>query len=107
MDYQSYLDSLRGKRIGVIGFGVDWRVGLCVVGAFLLGALLSKKVSFGSMMGAITITVSTLLLGLSAPRIMLAVFSMTLVIWRHRSNIKRLLAGTEPDFKAHKKEKTK
>ena len=23
MDYQSYLDSLKGKRIGVIGFGVS------------------------------------------------------------------------------------
>lgn len=90
---------------GVIAFGIDWRVGLCVVGAFLIGALLTKKVSFGSMMGAIAITVSTLLFGLSAPRIVLAVFSMALVVFRHRANIKRLLAGTEPDFKAHKKEK--
>lgn len=90
---------------GVIAFGIDWRVGCCVVGAFLLGALLSKKVSFGSLLGAVAITVSTVLLGLSAPRIALAVFSMSLCIWRHRANIKRLIAGTEPDFKAHKKEK--
>ena len=26
---------------GVIAFGIDWRVGLCVVGAFLIGALLA------------------------------------------------------------------
>ena len=37
--------------------------------------------------------------------IVLAIFSMALVVFRHRANIKRLLAGTEPDFKAHKKEK--
>ena len=89
---------------GVIAFCIDWRVGLCVVGAFLVGALLSKKVSVGSIMGALAITVSTILFGLSAPRIALAVFGMTLCIWRHRGNIKRLIAGTEPDFKAHKKE---
>ncbi len=90
---------------GVIAFGIDWRVGLCVVGAFLLGAILSRKVSVGSILGALAITVSAVLFGLSAPRIALAVFGMTLCIWRHRGNIRRLIAGTEPDFKAHKKEK--
>ncbi len=90
---------------GVIGFGVDWRVGLCVVAAFLLGALLSKKVSFGSLLGAVAVTVAALAFGVSGPRVALAVFSMCLVIFRHRGNIKRLINGTEPDFKAHKKEK--
>ena len=90
---------------GVLAFCIDWRVGLCVVGAFLLGALLSKKVSVGSVLGAIAITVSSLAFGLSAPKIVLAAFSMTLCIWRHRANLRRLIAGTEPNFKAHKKEK--
>ena len=90
---------------GVIGFGVDWRVGLCVVAAFLLGALLSKKVSFGSLLGALAVTVAALAFGVSGPRVALAVFSMCLVIFRHRGNIKRLIQGTEPDFKAYKKEK--
>ena len=90
---------------GVLAFCIDWRVGLCVVGAFLLGALLSKKVSVGSVLGAIAITVSTLAFGLSAPKLVLAAFSMTLCIWRHRANFRRLIAGTEPDFKAHKKDK--
>ena len=61
---------------GVIGFGVDWRVGLCVVAAFLLGALLSKKVSFGSLLGALAVTVAALAFGVSGPRVALAVFSM-------------------------------
>lgn len=90
---------------GVIAFGIDWRVGLCVVGAFLIGALLSRKVSLGSILGAITIAIASLAFGMSAPKITLAVVSMALVVWRHKGNIQRLLAGTEPDFKAHKKDK--
>ena len=50
--------------------------------------------------------IASIAFGLSAPKIALAVFSMALVIWRHKGNIQRLLAGTEPDFKAHKKDKT-
>jgi len=92
-----------GKGIavgGAIGFGIDWRVGACTVGAFLIGALLSKKVSFGSLCGAIAIAASSFLFHMSTPRLILAVFCACLAIVRHRENIKRLLAGTEPDFKA-------
>ena len=92
---------------GAIAFGIDWRVGLAVVGAFLLGALLSKKVSLGSICGALTITIACAILSLSAPKLALAVVSMTLVILRHRANIGRLLAGTEPDFRAGKSKKIK
>ena len=87
---------------GALSFGIDWRVGLAVVGSFLLVALLSKKVSLGSLCGAIAITAASLLVGVSAPKIALAIFSMILVILRHRPNIQRLIAGTEPDFKAGK-----
>ena len=87
---------------GAVAFGVDWRVGLAVVGSFLLVALLSKKVSLGSLCGALAITASSLLVGVSEPKLALAIFSMALVIVRHRPNIQRLLAGTEPDFKAGK-----
>lgn len=85
---------------GAIGFGIDWRVGLIVVGSFLLGSLLSKKVSVGSICGAIAITTACLVFGMSTPKLALAVFSMCLVLFRHRANIRRLIEGTEPDFKA-------
>ena len=92
-----------GKGIavgGAVSFGIDWRVGLCTVGAFLLGALLSKKVSVGSLGGAVALALSSLLFGVSTPRLILAVFCAVLAILRHSANIKRLIAGTEPDFKA-------
>lgn len=94
-----------GKGIavgGAVSFGIDWRVGVCTVGAFLLGALLSKKVSVGSLCGAVAITASAFLFHMSTPRLILAVFCACLAIARHHQNIKRLAEGTEPDFKAGK-----
>ena len=94
-----------GKGIavgGAVAFGIDWRVGVCTVGSFLLGALLSKKVSVGSLCGAVAIAASTYFLHLSTPRLILSIFCACLAISRHHANIKRLIEGTEPDFKVGK-----
>jgi glycerol-3-phosphate acyltransferase PlsY len=94
-----------GKGIavgGAIAFGIDWRVGVFTVGVFLLGAILSKKVSVGSILGAVTLAASSFFLHVSTPRLILAVFCAVLAIARHGPNIKRLIAGTEPDFKVGK-----
>ena len=92
-----------GKGIavgGAVAFGIDWRVGVCTVGSFLLGSLLSKKVSVGSLCGAIAIVASSFLFHMSTPRLILSIFCACLAIARHHANIKRLAEGTEPDFKA-------
>jgi len=92
-----------GKGIstgGAIAFAIDWRVGLAVVAVFLIGAFSSKKVSLGSVLAALAITVASIVFRVSTPRLLLAIFAMTLAIWQHRENIKRLIAGTEPDFRA-------
>lgn len=94
-----------GKGIavgGAVSFGIAWPVGVCTVGAFLLGALLSKKVSVGSLCGAVALAASSFLFHVSTPRLILAVFCACLAIARHSANIKRLIEGTEPDFKAGK-----
>ena len=88
---------------GIISLMIDWRVGCAVFGAFILFALLSRKVSLGSVCGALAVTVAALLVHVSTPRLLLAIFAMCLVIYQHRENIKRLIAGTEPDFHAKKK----
>ena len=88
-----------------IAFGIDWRVGLAVVGAFLLGALLSKKVSVGSICGALAVTIASIAFGVSTPKLVLAILCMVLAIYRHKANIQRLIDGTEPDFKAGKSHK--
>ena len=88
---------------GILALLLDWRVGLLVIGCFLLGALLSKKVSLGSVCGAIACGVGCLLLVSSVPRVVLGLFAMVVVVARHKENIGRLIKGTEPDFKPAKR----
>jgi len=86
----------------VIAFVIDWRVGLAAVIAFALAAVLSKKVSLGSVCAAIAILASSFIFAVSTPRLILAIYSMCLAVFQHRANIKRLIKGEEPDFKLGK-----
>ncbi len=88
---------------GITSLMVHPYVGCAVFGSFLVFALLSKKVSLGSICGALAITVAALLVHVSLPRLLLSIIAMCVVIFQHRENIKRLIAGTEPDFHAKKK----
>lgn len=92
-----------GKGISAgaaLGLMIDWRVFVCIILVFLVVAFLSKKVSLGSISAAVAITVFSLIFGVSTPRLVLAIVAMCLAIFQHRGNIRRLLNGTEPDFKA-------
>lgn len=91
-----------GKGIsvgGMIAMLIDWRVGVAVFAAFGLGAALTRKVSFGSICGAVAIILASLLFHVSTPRLILAALSMAVALYQHRGNMKRLADGTEPDFK--------
>lgn len=100
-----YYNFRGGKGVSVgaaVALAIDWRVFLSVVLVFALAAFLSKKVSFGSVCAAVTISIASLIFQVSAARLILAVFGMLLVVFQHRENIKRLINGTEPDFKPAK-----
>jgi glycerol-3-phosphate acyltransferase PlsY len=60
----------------------------------------SRLVSLGSMAAAVAAPLSFWLLGYPPPMIATAAFFALMIIWRHRGNIRRLLAGTEPKFSA-------
>lgn len=87
---------------GILSIIIDWRVGLLVVGSFIIVAVLSKKVSLGSICGAVACGVGSIIFAASTPRIALGVFAMLVVLLRHWENIGRLIKGTEPDFKPAK-----
>ena len=94
----------KGVSVGAaIVFFIDVRAGLISAAVFFLAALLSKRVSLGSVCAAVSIFISSLLLGLSLPKLILALFTMVTVVTRHKENIKRLINGTEPAFKAGRK----
>lgn len=95
-----------GKGIATgaaVGLMIDWRVFVCIVAVFLLVSLLTKKVSLGSISAAVVIVPATLIFARTGPMLALAVYGMVLAICRHAQNIRRLLNGTEPDFRAGKK----
>lgn len=95
-----------GKGIAVgamIGLMLDWRLFVALVVIFFLGAVLSKRVSVGSVACAICFPFILLILGeISALRIVFGFFVGAVVAYLHRENIKRLIKGTEPEFKAKK-----
>jgi len=59
-----------------------------------------RYVSLGSIMSAAAIPVLIYFLESSTPLLFASLFISTMVIWRHRENIGRLLSGTENKFKA-------
>ncbi len=95
-----------GKGISVgaaIGFMIDWRVMVVIVLVFLVVAVASKKVSLGSISAAVSIIPATWVFAPRPAMLALACFGMVVAITRHKENIKRLMAGAEPDFKAGKR----
>ena len=87
----------------VIGIMMDWRIFAIGISIFIAAALLTKRVSVGSMLGASSYPVSILALGSDTPaRLGLCFFVALSVLFMHRENIKRLIKGTEPEFRAHK-----
>ncbi|MEB3324689.1 MAG: glycerol-3-phosphate 1-O-acyltransferase PlsY [Cyanobacteriota bacterium] len=81
--------------------GLAWPVGLACFGLFLTVLSLSRIVSLSSMVAAIGLPLLflgwfPLLGGFRPDYLALALLTTLLVLWRHRSNLQRLLAGTEP-----------
>ncbi|MGK7876843.1 MAG: glycerol-3-phosphate 1-O-acyltransferase PlsY [Xenococcaceae cyanobacterium] len=73
-------------------------VALGTMGVFGVVLALSRIVSLSSICGAIAVNVLMILLKQPLPYLLFAVVAGVYVIFRHRSNIWRLLVGTEPQI---------
>ena len=71
---------------------------LILVGAFGVVILSSRRISLGSITAALVAPFALWSVSAAAPFIAMSVVLGAMVIVRHRDNIKRLLAGTEPRF---------
>lgn len=79
--------------------GLSWSVGLACLGVFLAVISFSKIVSLASIIAAVSLPVLTILSSRSTIRpsyLAISLAAAVLVLWRHRTNIQRLIAGTEP-----------
>ena len=82
--------------------GLTWPVGLACFGVFMAVISISRIVSLSSVIAALSLPLLMLGsfassgTGLRPAYLALGLLTMVMVLWRHRSNIERLLAGTEP-----------
>ena len=80
--------------------GISWPVGLACLGIFLTTLTISRIVSLSSLMAALSLPIMMFLSfkenSFSYPYLLISIIAMAMVIWRHRTNIKRLAQGKEP-----------
>lgn len=95
-----------GKGIlsgGTIVWMIDWRIGLVVWVGFLLLFLLTKYVSLGSVWAGASFPFATWYFYPDPVIVLLAFLLGALILWKHRSNIVRLIHGNENKFSVHRK----
>ena len=80
---------------------LDWRVGVGTIASWLIIALFLRYSSLAALVAAVFAPLATAFLLGWQSAIVVAVMSAFLV-WRHKGNISRLLAGTEPRLGAKK-----
>lgn len=103
--YPVYYNFRGGKGISVCGGAIlftDWRVFLLILTVFLIATLLTRFVSFGSILAAIGYALFTFILQFffdNNPMVyvntLLALVSTLFVVYKHKENIKRLINKTE------------
>jgi glycerol-3-phosphate acyltransferase PlsY len=90
----------KGGKAVATGFGMLLglvpAVGLACLGIFLTSLALSRIVSISSVLAAASLPL--LMAGAGAPGayLGLGLVAAVMVIWRHRSNLSRLIQGQEP-----------
>ncbi len=86
----------KGVATGAGGFLVIFPLGMMVAfGVWGLTAAVTRYVSLASMLGAVSLPITAVLLHRPTVLVSVAAVIAVFVILRHRTNISRLLAGTE------------
>ena len=80
--------------LGVV-IGLSWEAGLIYAIVWIGALAIWRFSSVGGMLAALSVPVSAVLLGLY-PWVPMFIGFALLVLWKHRPNIERLLAGNEP-----------
>ena len=98
-----------GKGIlcsGTMLIMLDWRIAVVGFGLFILTLVLTRYVSLGSILAAASFPFTTYWVYHGNPDflwlILIAVFMASFVIFAHRSNIRKLVTGTENQFRFRK-----
>ena len=102
--YPVWLSFRGGKGVATLlglALALAWPIGLVFAAVWLGTVLLLRISSLGGMFGAVSAPLAALAFGYPVYAIGLAGLAVIL-LWRHRENIARLRAGTEPRVGADK-----
>lgn len=81
--------------LGVL-FAMQWPVALAALASFALVIGISRIVSLSSIVAAGVMAIALFWTGAAVPYLIFGLVGAGFVILRHRTNIERLMAGTEP-----------
>ena len=81
--------------VGVL-LAMSWQVGLVTMTIFAVSIAITRIVSISSIAGAISVTASMLIFEQPIPYTIFALVGGIYVVWLHRKNMQRVIAGTEP-----------
>jgi acyl phosphate:glycerol-3-phosphate acyltransferase len=84
--------------IGVL-LGVSWPLGLTFVAIWIAVAVLTRYSSLSALVAAVVVPIGALATGDGATAILAAILT-ALLLYKHRTNIRRLAAGEEPKIGA-------
>lgn len=104
--YPVWLKFRGGKGVATLlglSLALAWPIGLVFAAVWIGTVLLLRISSLGGMAGAVSAPVAALAFGQPVYALGLAGLAV-IVLWRHRENIVRLRAGTEPRVGSKKKD---
>ena len=96
--YPVWLGFRGGKGVATlmgVALGLAWPIGLVFAVVWLGMLAITRISSAGGMSAAISAPIAAFFMGWPHYALALAIMA-ALVLWRHRANIQRLMAGTEP-----------
>lgn len=77
---------------------LDWRIFVIALGVFIILAVVTKKVSVGSIGGCLAVAIGSIVFLRNPVSVILGVLAALIVIAMHWQNISRLLKGEEKNF---------
>lgn len=96
--YPVWLRFRGGKGVATmlgLTLALHWPCGLAFAAVWLAAALITHYSSVGGIAGAVAAPVSAAISG-QFDLVLLFLAFAAMVLWKHRANLERLLAGTEP-----------
>lgn len=96
--YPVWLRFKGGKGVATLGgiaFGIWWPLGVIYLAIWVGTLLVTRYSSVGGLTAAVLLPVAAFLTGLAQAGILFIALGL-IVMWKHRENIARLRAGTEP-----------